>query len=73
MKNHGKKKKTKKQQQQKKQSDHLLGPKPFAVDRLLAIFYAILKEDVNLTAILLSQVRMHYCNLSSVVCIGTNI
>ncbi|KAJ9577625.1 hypothetical protein L9F63_005812 [Diploptera punctata] len=55
MKNHGKKKKIKKQQQQKKQSEHLLGPKPFAVDRLLAIFYAILKEDVNLTAILLSQ------------------
>ncbi|PSN39600.1 Origin recognition complex subunit 5 [Blattella germanica] len=55
VKNHGKKKKTKRQHQQQKQSEQLLGPKPFAVDRLLAIFYAIVKEDVNLTAILLSQ------------------
>jgi hypothetical protein len=49
----------KKRQQQRKQAGQLLGPKPFALDRLLAIFYAIVGEDVNLTANLLSQVKPH--------------
>ncbi|XP_021935716.1 origin recognition complex subunit 5 isoform X2 [Zootermopsis nevadensis] len=53
VKNHGKERK--KKQQQKKLAEQLLGPKPFALDRLLAIFYAIIGEDVNLTASLLSQ------------------
>ena len=56
VKNHGKERK-KKRKQQKKQAEQLLGPKPFPLDRLLAIFYAIIEEDVNLTADLLSQVK----------------
>ncbi|GFG32810.1 hypothetical protein Cfor_06319 [Coptotermes formosanus] len=58
VKNHGKERK-KKKKQQKKQAEQLLGPKPFALDRLLAIFYAIIEEDVNLTANLLSQVKQY--------------
>lgn len=53
VKNHGKDRK--KKRQQRKQPEQLLGPKAFALDRLLAIFYAIVGEDVNLTANLLSQ------------------
>lgn len=33
-----------------------LGPKSFTIDRLLAIFYAILDEKVGLTCNLLSQI-----------------
>lgn len=33
-----------------------LGPKSFSLDRLLAIFYAILDEKVGLTCNLLSQI-----------------
>lgn len=33
-----------------------LGPKSFSVDRLLAIFYAILDEKVGLTCNLLTQI-----------------
>ncbi|XP_058117421.1 origin recognition complex subunit 5 [Anopheles ziemanni] len=33
-----------------------LGPKPFSVDRLLAIFYAIIDEKVGLTCNLLAQI-----------------
>ncbi|XP_069685227.1 origin recognition complex subunit 5 [Periplaneta americana] len=47
--------KERKRKVQKKQADQLLGPKPFALDRLLAIFYAIVGEDVNLTVNLISQ------------------
>jgi origin recognition complex subunit 5 len=32
------------------------GPKSFSIDRLLAIFYAILEEKVGLTCNLLSQI-----------------
>ncbi len=35
----------------------LLGPKPFPLDRLMAIFYSILEEDVPPAAHLYSQVR----------------
>jgi origin recognition complex subunit 5 len=60
VKNHGKeRKKNKKKKEQKKQAEQLLGPKPFALDRLLAIFYAIIEVDVNLTANLLSQVKLY--------------
>jgi origin recognition complex subunit 5 len=58
VKNHGKERK-KKRKPQKKQAEQLLGPKPFPLDRLLAIFYAIIEEDVNLTADLLSQVKQY--------------
>lgn len=33
-----------------------VGPKPFSIDRLLAIFYSILDEKVGLTCNLLSQI-----------------
>jgi origin recognition complex subunit 5 len=57
LKNHGKERK--KKRPQRKQVEQLLGPKAFALDRLLAIFYAIVGEDVNLTANLLSQVKKY--------------
>lgn len=34
----------------------LIGPKSFSLDRLLAIFYAIIEENTNMTANLLAQV-----------------
>lgn len=34
----------------------LVGPKSFSLDRLLAIFYAIIEENTNMTANLLAQV-----------------
>lgn len=34
----------------------LVGPKTFSLDRLLAIFYAIIEENTNMTANLLAQV-----------------
>ncbi len=37
-------------------SNHLLGPKPFPLDRLLAIFYSIVEGKVAPTAIIYSQV-----------------
>lgn len=57
VKNRGKDRK--KKRQKRKQPEQLLGPKAFALDRLLAIFYAIIGEDVNLTASLLSQVTKY--------------
>lgn len=57
VKNHGKQKKRIVQNKKKENSMYgLLGPKPFSLDRLLAIFYAIIDENASLTANLLSQV-----------------
>lgn len=57
VKNHGKQKKRIVQNKQKENSMYgLLGPKPFSLDRLLAIFYAIMEEKASLTANLLSQI-----------------
>ncbi|CAG9808749.1 unnamed protein product [Chironomus riparius] len=56
MKNHGKERR---RRQQTKLSDKMnvqFGPKSFSIDRLLAIFYAILDEKVGLTCNLLSQI-----------------
>ena len=46
-----------------------IGPKSFTIDRLLAIFYAILDEKVGLTCNLLAQistlVHLNYLTFSS--------
>lgn len=39
-------------------SNHLLGPKPFPLDRLLAIFYSVVDSRVAPTASIFSQVRV---------------
>lgn len=60
MKHHGKKMKSKSGMNAKnkvtEQLNTQLGPKPFAFDRLLAIFYAILEDKVGLNSNLLVQV-----------------
>ncbi|XP_046661670.1 origin recognition complex subunit 5-like isoform X1 [Homalodisca vitripennis] len=57
LKNHGKKKKRLVQDQKKENaSKELLGPKIFTLDRLLAIFYAIMEEKTPLNANLLAQI-----------------
>lgn len=60
MKNHGKQRKRLQQVRAKaKISEKLntqLGPKVFTLDRLLAIFYAILEEKIGLTSNLLAQI-----------------
>ncbi|CAB3229354.1 unnamed protein product [Arctia plantaginis] len=60
MKNHGKQRKRLQQVRAKaKISERLntqLGPKVFTLDRLLAIFYAILEEKIGLTSNLLAQI-----------------
>lgn len=60
MKNHGKRHKSLKQIRAKaKITEKLntqLGPKVFTLDRLLAIFYAILEEKIGLTSNLLAQI-----------------
>lgn len=52
--------KRKKNKQTTKKSEknlnELIGPKSFSLDRLLAIFYAIIEENTNMTANLLAQV-----------------
>jgi origin recognition complex subunit 5 len=58
VKNHGKTKKRLVQDQKKENAcRELLGPKVFTLDRLLAIFYAIMEEKTPLNANLLAQVR----------------
>lgn len=37
-------------------SNHLLGPKPFPMDRLLAIFYSILEDKISPSANIFSQI-----------------
>lgn len=39
-------------------TSELVGPKIFSLDRLLAIFYAIIEENTNMTASLLAQVMI---------------
>lgn len=39
-------------------TSELVGPKIFSLDRLLAIFYAIIEENTNMTANLLAQVTI---------------
>ncbi|XP_041109987.1 origin recognition complex subunit 5 [Polyodon spathula] len=56
LKHHGKIKKTNFLKKHEKTSNHLLGPKPFPLDRLLAIFYSIVDSRVAPTANIFSQI-----------------
>ncbi|KAB0399119.1 hypothetical protein E2I00_017644 [Balaenoptera physalus] len=55
LKHHGKIKKTNFLKKHEKTSNHLLGPKPFPLDRLLAILYSIVDSRVAPTANIFSQ------------------
>lgn len=56
LKHHGKIKKTNFLKKNEKTSNHLLGPKPFALDRMLAIFYSVVDSRVAPTASIFSQI-----------------
>ncbi|XP_076845870.1 origin recognition complex subunit 5 [Brachyhypopomus gauderio] len=56
IKHHGKIKKTNFLKKHEKTSNHLLGPKPFPLDRLLAIFYSVVDSRVAPTASVFSQI-----------------
>ncbi|XP_038597422.1 origin recognition complex subunit 5 isoform X2 [Tachyglossus aculeatus] len=56
LKHHGKIKKTNFLKKHEKTSNHLLGPKPFPLDRLLAILYSIVDNRVAPTANIFSQI-----------------
>ncbi|XP_051911556.1 origin recognition complex subunit 5 isoform X1 [Hippocampus zosterae] len=56
VKHHGKIKKSKFLKKNEKTSNHLLGPKPFTLDRLLAIFYSVVDSRVAPTASIFSQI-----------------
>ncbi|KAM4615009.1 origin recognition complex subunit 5 [Polymixia lowei] len=56
LKHHGKIKKTNFLKKHEKTSNHLLGPKPFPLDRLLAIFYSVVDNRVAPTASIFSQI-----------------
>ncbi|XP_009571530.1 PREDICTED: origin recognition complex subunit 5, partial [Fulmarus glacialis] len=55
LKHHGKIRKTNFMKKHEKTSNHLLGPKPFPLDRLLAILYSIVDKRVAPTANIFSQ------------------
>ncbi|XP_053271110.1 origin recognition complex subunit 5 [Pleuronectes platessa] len=56
LKHAGKIKKTNFLKKNEKTSNHLLGPKPFPLDRLLAIFYSVVDSRVAPTASIFSQI-----------------
>ncbi|XP_069763664.1 origin recognition complex subunit 5 isoform X2 [Narcine bancroftii] len=56
LKHHGKIKKTSFLKKHEKISNHLLGPKPFPLDRLLAIFYSIIDSRVTPSANIFCQI-----------------
>ncbi|KAM8967885.1 origin recognition complex subunit 5 [Pelodytes ibericus] len=56
LKHHGKIKKTDFLKKHEKTSNHLLGPKPFPLDRLLAILYSVVDSRVAPTANIFSQI-----------------
>ncbi|XP_029472133.1 origin recognition complex subunit 5 isoform X2 [Rhinatrema bivittatum] len=56
LKHHGKIKKTNFLKKHEKTSNHLIGPKPFPLDRLLAILYSIVDSRVAPTANIFSQI-----------------
>uniref|UniRef100_A0A8C7X2H1 Origin recognition complex subunit 5 n=1 Tax=Oryzias sinensis TaxID=183150 RepID=A0A8C7X2H1_9TELE len=56
LKHHGKIKKTNFLKKNEKTTNHLLGPKPFPLDRLLAIFYSVVDGRVAPTASIFSQI-----------------
>lgn len=55
VKNQGKTRK-KKQKKRNEVNIHLLGPKPFVLDRMLAIFYSIVEDGVLPSALIFSQI-----------------
>lgn len=56
MKHHGKQRKTQASIKAKERcSSHLVGPKSFPLDRLMAIFYSIVEEEITPTASLFTQ------------------
>ncbi|KAG2469560.1 ORC5 protein, partial [Polypterus senegalus] len=70
LKHHGKMKKITFLKKHEKTSNHLLGPKPFPLDRLLAIFYSIVDSRVASTANIFSQVsEMEICPLWKGYCL----
>lgn len=73
LKHHGKIKKTNFLKKNEKTSNHLLGPKPFALDRMLAIFYSVVDSRVAPTASIFSQVRLDTSELLALVHLLTNI
>uniref|UniRef100_H3CB32 Origin recognition complex subunit 5 n=1 Tax=Tetraodon nigroviridis TaxID=99883 RepID=H3CB32_TETNG len=56
LKHHGRIKKTNFSKKNEKTSNHLLGPKPFPLDRLLAIFYSVVDSRVAPSASVFSQI-----------------
>lgn len=56
LKHHGRIKKTNFLKKNEKTSNHLLGPKPFPLDRMLAIFYSVVDSRVAPTASIFSQI-----------------
>ncbi|KAG8142664.1 hypothetical protein E2320_005867, partial [Naja naja] len=56
VKHHGKIRKVNFQKKHEKTSNHLLGPKPFPLDRLLAILYSIVDSRIPPTANIFCQV-----------------
>ncbi|CAL8318812.1 unnamed protein product [Lota lota] len=56
LKHHGKIRKTNFLKKHEKTSNHLLGPKPFPLDRLLAIFYSVVDSRVAPSASIFSQI-----------------
>ncbi|KAL0962938.1 hypothetical protein UPYG_G00347380 [Umbra pygmaea] len=56
VKHHGKIKKNNFLKKHEKTSNHLLGPKPFPLDRLLAVFYSVVDSRVAPTASVFSQI-----------------
>uniref|UniRef100_A0A8C2T4J2 Origin recognition complex subunit 5 n=1 Tax=Coturnix japonica TaxID=93934 RepID=A0A8C2T4J2_COTJA len=60
LKHHGKIKKTNFMKKHEKTSNHLLGPKPFPLDRLLAILYSIVDNRVAPTANIFSQLQNNF-------------
>lgn len=57
VKNQGKGKKRRNCSQKEKPNNHLLGPKQFPLNRMLAIFYAIVDERVAPSAMIFSQIK----------------
>ncbi|XP_077355454.1 origin recognition complex subunit 5 isoform X2 [Festucalex cinctus] len=56
VKHHGKIKKTNFLKKNEKMSNHLLGPKPFPLDRLLAVFYSVVDSRIAPSARIFSQI-----------------
>ncbi|XP_040067601.2 origin recognition complex subunit 5 [Ixodes scapularis] len=57
VKNQGKMKRRRSHKPKEKPSNHLLGPKPFPLNRMMAIFYAIVDEQVAPSALIFSQIK----------------